>query len=94
MQVSFTWNEGLAAGQRTVLDIANEENTFEVSRKLITDNDKLFVLDGDLLKLKEIEAVHFTEKTVVVRGLADGTEILERMLPGAYDGMTIKRFQK
>ena len=72
----------------------NEENTFEVSRKLLTDNNKLFVLDGELLKLTEIEAVHFSEKTVVIRGLADGTEILDRMLPGAYDGMTVKRFQK
>ncbi|MFK8010148.1 MAG: efflux RND transporter periplasmic adaptor subunit [Saprospiraceae bacterium] len=88
--------KGLREGMYLEADLTakNEENTFEVSRKLITDNNKLFVLDGDKLILKEIEPVHFTEKTVIVRGLADGTEILDRMLPGAYEGMTVKRFQK
>ena len=86
--------KGLREGMYLEADLTakNEANTFEVSRKLITDNNKLFVLEGDILKLKEIEAVHFTEKTAVVRGLNDGTEILEKMLPGAYDGMQVKRF--
>ncbi len=75
------------------LTAKEEENTFEVSRKLIVENKKLFVLENDMLKLTEIEPVHFTEKTAVVRGLPDGTEILERMLPGAYDGMRVKRFE-
>jgi len=57
-------------------------------------NNKLFVLENNMLNLKEIQPVHYTEKTAVVRGLSDGTEILERMLPGAYDGMTVKRFEK
>ena len=76
------------------LTAKEEENTFEVSRKLIVENKKLFVLENDKLVLTEIEPVHFTEKTAVVRGLTDGTEILERMLPGAYDGMTVKRFEQ
>jgi len=88
--------KGLREGMYLEADLTakNEENTFEVSRKLITDNNKLFVLENEKLVLKEIDPVHFTEKTVVVRGLADGTEILERMLPGAYEGMTVKRFEK
>ena len=88
--------KGLREGMYLEADLTakNEENTFEVSRKLLTDNNKLFVLEGEKLILKEIEPVHFTEKTVVVRGLPDGTEILERMLPGAFEGMTVKRFQK
>lgn len=88
--------KGLREGMYLEADLTakNEENTFQVSRKLLTDNNKLFVLEGEKLKLREVETVHFTEKDVVVRGLADGTEILERMLPGAYDGMTVKRFQK
>ncbi len=87
--------QGLREGMYLEADLTakNEENTFEVSRKLLTDNNKLFILEGGLLRLKEIEPVHFTEKTVVVRGLEDGTEILERNLPGAYDGMTVKQFQ-
>ena len=76
------------------LTAKKEDNTFEISRKLIVENNKLFVLENNMLNLKEIQPVHYTEKTAVVRGLSDGTEILERMLPGAYDGMTVKRFEK
>ena len=88
--------KGLREGMYLEADLTakDEENTFEVSRKLIQDINKLFVLEGDKLILKEIETIHFMEKTVVIRGLSDGTELLERMLPGAYEGMTVKRFQK
>ena len=61
---------------------------------MIVDNKKLFVYENDELSLREIEPVHFTDKTAVVRGLEDGTEILEKMLPGAYDGMQVKRYKK
>lgn len=88
--------KGLREGMYLEADLTakNEDNTFEVSRKLLTDNNKLFVLEGEVLKLTEIEPVHFTETTVVVRGLTDGTEYLNRMLPGAYDGMKVQRFEK
>jgi len=88
--------QGLREGMYLEADLTAKEeaNTFEVSRKLIAENNKLFVLEGDFLKLKEVETVHFTEKTAVVRGLADGTEVLKKMLPGAYDGMQVKRFKE
>lgn len=88
--------KGLREGMYMEADLTakNETNTFEVSRKLLSDNNKLFVLEGDILNLTEVETVHFTENTVIIRGLSDGTEILEKMLPGAYDGMQVKRFEK
>ncbi len=76
------------------LKAKNEANTYEVSRKLIAENNKIYILEGDQIKLSEIEIVHFTETTAIVRGLADGTEILERSLPGSYDGMTVKRYEE
>lgn len=86
--------KGLREGMylEATLTAKQEDNTFEISRKLIVENKKLFVLENGILTLKEVEPVHFTEKTAVVRGLPDGTEILERMLPGAYDGMAVKRY--
>ena len=91
-----TSGKGLREGMYLEADLKakNENNTFEISRKLIVDNTKVFVLKADVLELKEIEPVHFTDKTAVIRGLDDGVEILERMLPGAYDGMQVKRFEK
>jgi multidrug efflux pump subunit AcrA (membrane-fusion protein) len=87
---------GLREGMYLEADLKakNEQNTFEISRKLIVDNKKVFVLKGDVLELREIEPVHFTDKTAVIRGLENDVEILEKMLPGAYDGMQVKRFEK
>ena len=74
------------------LDARSEPNSMEVSRKLLIDNDKLFAVRDTVLELLTIEPVYFKEKTVVVRGLPDGTTILNKALPGAYDGMKVKIF--
>jgi len=76
------------------LKAKNEANTFEVSRKLIVDNNKVYMMKGEQIFLQEVEIVHFTETTAIIRGLKDGSEILERSLPGSYDGMTVKRYEE
>ena len=83
----------LREGQYMEADLTAKEeaNTFEVARKLITDNDKLFVLQDTVLRLVTIEPVYFKEKTVVVRGLEDGTYLLSKTIPGAYEGMIVKK---
>ena len=88
--------KGLREGMYLEADLTaeNKKNTFEISRKLLVENSKLYGLEGNVLTLLEIEPVYFTERTVVARGLEDGTEILERMLPGAYEGMTVKRYEE
>lgn len=75
------------------LSAKDEGNTFEVSRKNLVDNNKLFVYSDGQLDLKEVETIHFTDKTAIVRGLPDGTEILDKMLPGAYDGIKVNKFK-
>jgi len=87
---------GLREGMylEAVLKAKSEQNTFEISRKLLVDNSKIYVLQDGKLNLTVIDPVHYTDKTVVIRGIADGTEILEKMLPGAYDGMLVERFEQ
>jgi multidrug efflux pump subunit AcrA (membrane-fusion protein) len=88
--------KGLREGMylEAVLQAKNENNTFEISRKLLVDNSKVFVYNDGKLNLRKIDPVHYTDKTVVIRGLEDETEILERMLPGAFDGMPVERFDE
>lgn len=66
-----------------------EENTYEVSRKLLFDNNKLFVVKDTLLDVVEISPVFYKEKTVVVKGLTDGTQLLSKSVPGAHKGMRV-----
>jgi len=97
LQAYITVNgKGLREGMylEAVLTAKEEKNTYEIPRKLLVDNDKVFVLEGEILKSQKIEAVHFTDTKAVIRGLADSTEILSKMLPGAYDGMRVQKYEE
>lgn len=66
------------------------DNAYEVKRNLVVDDTKLYVLQDSILTLKTIQALHFTENTVVVQGLENGDKVLAKPVPGAYDGMVVK----
>ena len=68
--------------------VAKEENdTYELDRKLLFDENKVFVVRDSTLDVVEVQAVFFKESTVVVKGLQDGQQLMSRPVPGAYKGM-------
>ncbi|MEM9921526.1 MAG: HlyD family efflux transporter periplasmic adaptor subunit [Bacteroidota bacterium] len=69
-----------------------EKNTYEVSRKLMLSENQLFIVRDSVLKVAEVEPVYYKESSVVIRGLADGMQILAKPIPGTYDGMKVKVF--
>ncbi len=87
---------GLREGMylEAILKAKSEKNTFQIARTLLVDNSKVFVFKDNKLELTEIDPVHYTDKTVVIRGLEEGTEMLDKMLPGAYDGMSVEQFEQ
>lgn len=72
------------------LNATSEKNAVEISRKLIVNNSEVFVVHDSTLQLQQVTPVYFSENTVVVKGLEDGTTILSKPVPGAYSGMKIK----
>ncbi len=68
-------------------------DTYELDRRLLLDNNQVFVVKDTLLDVTAVSPVHFKENSVVVQGLADGTQILAKPVPGAYAGMRIKVIQ-
>lgn len=66
------------------------ENATEISRKLLVDDTKVFVVNDTILNLVNINPVYFNNETVIITGLENGTNILSKSLPGAYDGMLVK----
>jgi multidrug efflux pump subunit AcrA (membrane-fusion protein) len=72
------------------LQAKTEENAFEVSRNLLIDNSKLYVVKDSILDIVNVDPVFENEKTVVVKGLANGTQLLAKAVPGAYAGMLVK----
>ncbi len=75
------------------IKVKNIENTFEVDRKLLFDQDKLFIVRDSVLQTLQIKPVFYNESTVVVEGLENGMEIISRIVPGAHNGMRVEIIQ-
>lgn len=62
----------------------------EIDRNLLIDEREVYVVEADsVLRLRPVEVVKFNRETAVVRGLADGTQLLTSSVPGAFDGMIV-----
>ena len=72
------------------LETKSIENAVEISRKLLVDDTKLFTVKDSILNLVTIKPVYFNDNIVIVQGLENGTNVLSKPLPGAYDGMLVK----
>lgn len=63
---------------------------FELSRKLLIENSKTYVVEGNALKLMDLDIAYFKENSAVVTNLPNGTIILQNPIPGAYEGMLVE----
>lgn len=68
----------------------SETDAIEIPRNLLTNENELFAVEDGKLVIKQVNPVYYTDKTAIVKGLKDGTQILSRPLPGAYNGMLVK----
>jgi len=68
----------------------SETDAYEISRKLLVDNSKVYVVNDTILNLVKVDPVYFNAESVVVKGLKNDTKIISHALPGAYDGMVVK----
>ncbi len=66
-----------------------EKNAYEMPRQLLVNNESVYVFKDSIIDLVKINPVFFTDKTVVIKGLEDGTSVLSRSVPGAYPGMKV-----
>lgn len=70
-----------------------EKDAYEIARKLLVNNQSVYVLKDSVLDLIKVNPVYYKDKTVVIKGLSDGTKILSKNVPGAYTGMAVKVFE-
>ncbi|MCP9199606.1 HlyD family efflux transporter periplasmic adaptor subunit [Gramella sp. GC03-9] len=72
------------------LDAKDEPDAIEIPRELLVERSKVFVVQDSTLNLVNVNPVYFTNNTVVIKGLENGTRILSANVPGAYSGMLVK----
>ncbi len=72
------------------LKALDEQDAFTLNRKLLVGGNSVFVVKDNSLHLEEIEPVFFSSTDVVVKGLENGTSVVTKPVPGAYEGMAVK----
>jgi membrane fusion protein (multidrug efflux system) len=84
--------KGLREGMYLEADMMakEEKNTFEINRKLLVENERLFIVQDSVLEMVSVQPVYFKENTAIVKGLKDGTLVVANAIPGAYVGMPVK----
>ncbi|RKQ42878.1 RND family efflux transporter MFP subunit [Roseivirga pacifica] len=68
----------------------SENNAIEIPRSLLINDSEVFAVEGDKLVVKEVNTVYFTDETAVIKGLPDGTQLVNRPVAGGYSGMLVK----
>jgi len=71
-----------------------EKDAYEMPRKLLVNNESVYVFKDSILKLAKVNPVYFKDKTVVIKGLENGTKVMAKNVPGAYEGMLVKVFNE
>lgn len=82
----------LKEGMFLEADISGEKisSGFEISRKLLIENSKVFEVKENKLHLRHVEIAFYTEKSAIITNLPDGIILLQNAIPGAYEGMLVE----
>lgn len=77
-----------------VLQAREESEAFSMNRSLLQADDYVFTVKDSLLERIKVRPVYYSEETVVVKDIPNGTVILNKTVPGAYEGMLVKIYQE
>ena len=70
------------------------ESALEVSRSVLFDDNKVFIVRDSMLIEKPILVKHQAQNTAVISGLENGDELLTKIPPGAFAGMKVSIYQE
>lgn len=71
------------------LDVKEEKNAYLISRNLLVNNKKIYVVKDSVLEFMNVTPVFFYDKKVVVKGIPNGTLAISKPTAGAFEGMPV-----
>ena len=91
-----TSGKGLKEGMYLTAKVQGKsiEHVVEISRDLLIDNSKVYIVKDSSLNLQAVEPILFTSQTVFVKGLKDGATLLTETIIGAFEGMKVGIIQE
>lgn len=66
------------------------EDAYALDRSLLLEGNQVFVVRDSILDVLTVQPVHFGETEVVLKGIPDGSLLLDRMVVGAHKGMKVR----
>jgi multidrug efflux pump subunit AcrA (membrane-fusion protein) len=69
------------------------DDAIEIDRSLLVDENYVYQVEDSTLQLVQVEPVFFNQKSVIIKGLENGNQIISRIVPGAYSGMKVQIFE-
>ena len=74
------------------LSAKEEQDAIEIDRALLLENNQVFVVRDSVLDIIPVQPIHFSDRTVVLKGVEDGTILVSKPVVGAYAGMLVRIF--
>lgn len=67
-------------------------DAFAIPRRLLVDNDHVFLIEQDsVLQKTRVNIVEYTKENAIVRGLPEGSFLVNEVVPGAASGMIVRQ---
>lgn len=88
--------ENLKEGQylEALVTAKNQPNAIEIDRSLLLENNEIYTVQDSILTTIKVTPVYYTNKSVVLTNVPNGTPIVSKPLAGAYPGMLVKIFDQ
>jgi multidrug efflux pump subunit AcrA (membrane-fusion protein) len=76
------------------LNAKDEKDAIEIDRKLLLEDNQIFVVRDSILDLIDVKPVYFSDRKVILKDVPDGTTIITQPVVGAYAGMLVKVYKE
>ncbi len=76
------------------LEAQEIDKAISIDRSLLQNGNQIFTVQDGKLVLIDVTPVHFSDKNVVLKDVEDGTVMITKSVPGAYEGLIVKTEQQ
>ncbi len=66
------------------------DSAARIPRFLVVNGSQVYTVQSNKLKLLDVNVIHESNDVMVVKGLEDGTVLVNQVVPGAFDGMEVE----
>jgi membrane fusion protein, multidrug efflux system len=71
------------------IEAQNVVNAIEIPRTLLVNNQSVYIVEENQLRLLPVDIVYSKTSTVIIKGINDGVKMLSKPFPGAFEGMNV-----